>query len=165
MNKKAVATVGIIGGLALIGFSIYYYIKRQTDLIKNFTYVITGINFTTFNLSLIKGDITIAFTNTSDIEVLVNEFYVDFFFNDEYVGYLEDKTPFVIKNRETTPVTTEFTLNPQIILGNITNIAVFTTQFKDAAFKVSGKARVKSGFISVTVPVEFRTTLRELGYV
>lgn len=165
MSRKIVATAGIIGGLALIGYSIYYYIKKQTELIQNFTYRIVGIDFTNLDLNLVKGNLTVAFTNTSDIEVYVSQFYVDFYFNGEFVGYLEDYTPFIIKARQTTPVTSEFTLNPQLVLGNITNIVLFSSTMKDASFKVIGQAKVKSGFISVTVPIEFETTLRELGYV
>ena len=162
MNKKTVATIGIIGGLAVMGYSIYYYFKRQTDLIKNFTYKVIGINFSTFNIGLVKGDLTVAFTNTSNIEVLITEFYVDFYFNEQYVGYLEDKTPFVIKSMQTTPVTTQFTLNPQLILGDLVNIIAFSSQYEDAKMEIVGKAKVKSGFISATINIDFSSTIKEL---
>jgi LEA14-like dessication related protein len=120
------------------------------------------LSVTTFNAQIVKGVIKINFTNNSDIEVAVNEFLLDFYFNGEYIGYLQDTTPFIIPIRNSTPISFEFTLNPQLILSNISDILLFSVKAKDATFSVRGKAKVKSGFISTTMPIEFDTTIKEI---
>jgi hypothetical protein len=63
---------------------------------------------------------------------------------------------------QTTPVTTQFTLNPQLILGDLVNIIAFSSQYEDAKMEIVGKAKVKSGFISATINIDFSSTIKEL---
>ena len=159
-TKKIITTTSIIGGIGIIAYSIYYFVKTQADLLQNFTYRIMGINVTTMNAQLIKGTMTVNFSNNSDVEVAVKEFYLDFFLNGEYVGYMQDFSGFLVKGRQTTPITFEFTLNPQLVLGNISDILLFSVRASDVAFSVRGKASAKSGFIKATIPISFDTTAK-----
>ena len=162
MNKKYLVGTAILGGVGLFAYSIYYYIRIQTELLKNFTYLIRKVKLTTFNSQIIKGIIQLDFTNNSDVEVAINEFYLDFFLNGDYIGYLQDTSPFVILKRSTTPISFEFTLNPQLILSNVVSIATFSLKARDAVFSLKGKAKLKSGFVKATLPVTYETTIKEI---
>ena len=162
MNKKNIIIASIVGGVGILAYSIYHYIKKQTDLIQQFDYRILGVRFSDFSLNLIKGTISILFTSKADIEVEVKAFYLDFYFNGNKVGYLEESSSFIIPAKGNSTIDLDFTLNPQLIVGNAVELIEYSTRTKDASIYISGFARLKSGFINVTLPIEYNTTLSEL---
>lgn len=162
MNKKNIIIASIIGGVGVLAYSIYHYIKKQTDLIQKFSYKIIGINIKDFDLSLIKGTISILFTSQADIEVEVKAFFLTLFFNGKEVGYIEEASSFIIPAKATNTIDLDFTLNPQLIIGNAVDLIEYSTRMKDADIYIKGIAKLKSGFINVALPIEYSTTLSEL---
>jgi LEA14-like dessication related protein len=162
MNKKNIIIASIIGGVGIFAYSIYRYIKIQADLLQKFSYKIIGINFDKFDANLIKGNISVLFTSESDVEVVVKSFYLDFYLNGNRVGYIEEGTEFIVPSRSSTTIPLSFTLNPQLVFTNVVDLIEYTMKTKDASIYISGYAKLKSGFISVTLPIEYNTTLTEL---
>jgi LEA14-like dessication related protein len=160
--KKYLLGTAIIGGIGLMAYSIYRYFTTQAELLKNFEYKILGVKLTRFSFSAINGTLKLLFTSTADLEIEVKEFILDFYLNGERVGYLQESSQFIIPARGTTPIDLDFTINPQLIIGNALDLITFTAQQRDATFKVSGFAKVKSGFINVTLPIEYETSVREM---
>ena len=167
MNKKVVVGSAILGGIAIIGFGIYKYFTKQVDLLKQFQWKIINFKINTLDLNLIKGTITFRFTSISDIEFIINKFYMDFFFNGKMIGYIEDS---VLENKANiipangySDITFDFTLNPQLVLTNITDIIAFATAKKDALIGLVGFVDVKSGFLSATVPINCTCTVKDLA--
>jgi hypothetical protein len=161
MNKKLIGGT-ILVGVGLFVYSLYSYAKRQASLLEQFTYKISGLKIDTINLQTIKGSISVLFSSLSDVEVIVEKFYLDFYFNGERLGYLEDETAFVIPARGTTNIPFMYTLNPQLIFGNVTDILAYTLRQKDAAISVRGYATLKSGFVKATLPLTYDTTIKEI---
>lgn len=162
MNRKALIGGTILAGVGLFVYSMYSYAKKQADLLKQFTYKISGFKIETLNLQTVKGTISVLFTSISDVEVVVEKFYLDFYFNGERVGYLEDATAFVIPAHGTTNIPFKFTLNPQLVFGNVADILAYTLRQKDAAISVRGFATLKSGFVKATPPITYDTTIKEI---
>jgi hypothetical protein len=48
------------------------------------------------------------------------------------------------------------------VFGNISDIISYTFNQKDAAISIRGYARLKSGFIKATLPIEYNTTIKEI---
>lgn len=162
MNKKLIIGGLIAGGVGLFAFSIYYYIKKQTELIKSFSYKITGLSLGTFTMEMINGKMNVLFTSISDVEVVVKEFYVDFYFNGEKVGYLQDVTEFIIPARGSAEIPFEFNISPVLILNDITDIVKYAIKEKDASLSVDGYATLKSGFLKATLPIKYDTTIKQI---
>ena len=162
MKKASVIGLVVVLGAGAFAYGLYEYVRRQKALLEQFTYKITNLKLDTFNLQLIKGQIFVLFSSISDIEVTVKEFYLDFYFNGEKVGYLEDVTEFIIPARGTTEIPFEFTLNPQFIFRNIGDIVSYTMSQKDASISVQGYATLKSGFVKATLPIKYDTTIKEI---
>jgi hypothetical protein len=160
--KKGLVISGILTGLGLFAYAFYRYAKQQTALLENYTYKILRIKFDVVNLQVIKGKVNILFSSSSDIEVIVSEFYMDFYFNNKKVGYLTDATQFVIPARGSAEIPLDFTLNPQVIFSSATDILAFTLKKQDAAVSVIGYATLKSGFITATLPITYDTTIKEI---
>jgi LEA14-like dessication related protein len=161
-NRKVLIGSVITLGVGIFGYAIYKYFKKQTELLKDFAWQIASFRFTSVDLNLLKGVMSINFTNKSDVEIKITEAYMDFYFDGVNIGYFQDVQEFVIPAHDTTNIPFEFTLNPQIVIGNFTNLILYTTRQKDAAITVKGFVKVKSGFIKGTFPITYDTTLKQL---
>jgi len=161
-NKKLLVGSVITLGIGMFGYALYKYIKKQTELLKDFAWEIASFRFTSLDLNLLKGVMSINFTNKADVEIKVTEAYLDFYFDGVNIGYFQDVQEFVIPAHNTTNLPFEFTLNPQIVIGNFTNLLLYSTRQKNADIMVKGYMKVRSGFIRGTFPVTYNTTLKEL---
>jgi hypothetical protein len=162
--QRTLVGVGILGGLGAFVYAFYAYANRQTKLLEDFTWKLIGIKFDSYDLQAVKGKIDILFTSQSDVEVQIQKFVMNFYFNGAEVGYIEDSTPFIIPARGTAPISFSFTLNPQLVFGNITNIINYALQKEDAAVSLRGFASIKSGFVSATLPITYDSTLKCILY-
>jgi hypothetical protein len=151
--KKTLIGVGILGGLGTFVYAFYAYANRQAKLLEDFTWKLMGVNFDSYSLQAVKGKVEILFTSKSDVEVQIQKFVMTFYFNGAEVGYIEDTTPFIIPARGTAPINFSFTLNPQLVFGNVTNIINYALQKEDASVSLRGFASIKSGFVSATLPI------------
>lgn len=162
MNKAKLIGVGIFVGVGGFLFSLYLYGKKQVDLLKKFQYKILNFKIDTANLNLVKGKINVLFTSISDVEVVVDTFLLDFYFNGQKVGYLEEQSSFIIPSNGSATIPLNFTLNPQLIFGNITDIIAYTLRKKDALIRVEGYAKIRSGIIKADLPIIYETTIKEI---
>lgn len=160
--RKYYIAAAILGGLGLFGYSIYRYVKTQAEVLKDFKWQIKSLRFTTFTFSSIRGAVKILFTSKSDIEFVIESFYVDFFFNEKKVGIVDSNEKFIVPANSSTEISFDFVLNPRDIITNIADIAIFSAQKGDAKIKMIGFAKVKSNFVKVTVPIEYESTVKEL---
>jgi hypothetical protein len=161
---KTLVGVGILGGLGAFVYAFYAYANKQKKLLEDFTWKLMGIKFDSYDLQAVKGKVEILFTSQSDVEVQIEKFVMTVFFNNVEVGYIEDTTPFIIPARGTAPISFSFTLNPQLVFGNITNIINFALQKEDAAVSFRGFASIKSGFVKAAVPIDYDSTIKCILY-
>lgn len=161
-TRKILITSSIIAGIGLFAYSFYYYFKKQIELAKKFEFKILSFNFENFDTQLIKGKLNVLFQSVSDLEIVVKEFAVDFYFNGVKVGYLEDVTEFIVPANSNSIIPLEFVLNPQLIIRDISDIVLYSTKKKDANIDIVGYATIKSGFINLTLPIEYSSTLKEM---
>lgn len=162
MKRSTVIGLAIFGGVAAFGFALYTYAKKQASLLQNYQYKIQDFTIDTFDLKKIKGKISVFFASESDIEVVVQQFYLDFYFNGKKVGYLEDTTEFVIPAKGSTVIPFNYTLNPQLVFTNVGDIVAYTFRQKDASISVQGYVKLKSGFVRATLPILYNTTVKEI---
>jgi hypothetical protein len=104
----------------------------------------------------------VLFGSQSDVEVVVQSFILDFYFNGKKVGYLEDTTEFVIPAKGYTTIPFKYTLNPQLIFSNAVDIVSYALRQKDASISVRGYAKLKSGFVKVALPISYDTTIKQI---
>jgi hypothetical protein len=162
MKKSTIVGLSILGGVSVFGYAIYAYAKKQAMLLENYVYKIVDFKMDTFDAQKIKGTISVWFGSKSDIEVVIDKFILDFYFNGKKVGYIEDTTSFVIPANGFTTIPFQYTLNPQLVFSNAVDIIAYALRQKDAAISVRGYAKVKSGFVSATLPISYDTTIKEI---
>ena len=160
--KKTGVIVAILGGVAMFGYAIYHYVKVQADLLKNFTYQIMDFGIQQIDEQIIKGNLSVLFKSDADIEIVVKSFIVNFYLNGVPVGYIEDTKEFVVPAHNQTIIPFSYTLDPQILFSHLIGIIDQSIQSGDEFFEVDGFAKIKSGFITVSLPVNYKTTLKEI---
>lgn len=159
--KKILLSTAVLGGVSLFAYSIYRYIKIQTQLLKDFSYKIIDFGVEQTTPQKVKGTLKVLFTSNSDIEITVQDFIVDFFVDGKKIGYIEDKGAFLVPARSSSEIGFAYTLNPQLVITNITDLISGVLQKNDVSFEIKGFATLKSGFIKVPLPIEYQTTLKE----
>jgi len=149
-----IRNIAIFGGLGIIGFGLYRYFKRQYDLLTDFEWKVISLNFDQVTPNLLKGKIVFRFTNKSDIEITISKFYMDLYLNNKYIGWIEDKSEFVIPAKGFSDIPIGFSVNPQLIISNVLDIISLSTKLKDAIFSFDGAATVRSGFVSTSIKLK-----------
>jgi LEA14-like dessication related protein len=100
--------------------------------------------------------------NASNVEATITEIFLDFTMNGVKVGSINESQEFVILPTKTSQVRYNFTFNPSLVFKNIVNIATLTLSLKDVKFVADGYIKVKSSFLSTTVPFTYENTLKNL---
>lgn len=160
MNK--VRPYLILGGIGVIGYALYRYYMRQINFLKDITYQVVGLNVRSITANQISLDITTRIFNASNVEAVVKEMYLDFFINGVRVGNVNEVKDIVILPSKTTDVTFNFAFNPRLIGKNIIDILSQSVSSKDLIFDVKGYIRVKSSFITTSIPFEYQNNLKSL---
>jgi hypothetical protein len=156
--KKALL---IFGGLSLLGFGLYRYFKRQFDLLSQFTWKVSALKISKVTLDNLSLVVTFLFTSNADIEAKVEKVYLELFLQGQSVGFINEEKAFIIPAHGSSQIPINISISPRLILQDIVNISLGVAKDKDVNFSAIGKAYIKSGFISTTLPIEYKTSLKE----
>ena len=114
-NQKSIF---ILGGLAIIGYSLFRYYRKQVDFLKDITYQIVGVGIRKLSLSEVTLDITSKIYNASNVEATVKEIYLDVMMNGIKVGSINEIKDILILPSQTSVVSFSFSFNPRLIGSN-----------------------------------------------
>jgi hypothetical protein len=151
----------VIGGLSLLGFTLYTYFKYQFNLLLNYEWKISSLKIKKFSINEINIDLGILFTSKADIETEVKKIYLDLFLEGKNVGYVTEQKPFIVPARGSHNIILDISVNPKKIIFNISDIVLNVGKRKDVMFKIDGYADIKSGIFKATLPIKYETTLKE----
>ena len=159
----------ILGGIVIVGGAgAYYYYKQQIKALQRLDFKIIGYKIISISENSATIQLTVRVTNPSVFEVQVQDFYVDVYLNNEKISNLVPVNPFIVPSKN---ISGQPSYNDANIIVNFSPRQVFldalglATDFlnkKDLPIRVVGSARLKSSFITLTVPVEYDTTVKEL---
>jgi LEA14-like dessication related protein len=152
----------ILGGTLLIVYGVYKYIKVQSNLLKDFDYRIKDFFIDTLNFNDISGTLIVEFHNKSNVQLLLTNFVVDFYINGAYVGFVEDANEFSLRPNSKTDLELQYYLDPNSIYENTDDIFNLVFSNYNATIQAKGYAKIKSGFIRATLPIDYSTTIREI---
>ena len=152
----------IVSGLGVIGYALFRYYKKQIDFVKDIQYTISGLKIVNIAKEDVTLEIFLKVYNASNVEAKVTEIFLDVIMNGTKVGTINESTEFTIKPTQTTEVSYKFSFNPSLVIKNIVNILTLTVALKDVVIVADGYMKVKSGFLSTTVPFTYQNTLKNL---
>jgi LEA14-like dessication related protein len=152
----------IFGGIGVIGFALYRYYMRQINFLKDITYQVTGIKIRSITTSQVSLDITTRIYNASNVEATVKEMYLDLYINDARVGNITEVKDILILPTKTTDITFNFAFNPRLVGKNLIDIITRSVNAKDVIFDIKGYIRVKSSFVTASIPFEYQNNFKSL---
>jgi LEA14-like dessication related protein len=152
----------IISGLGVIGYALFRYYKKQIDFVKDIQYTISGLKIVNIAKEDVTLDIFLKVYNSSNVEAKVTEIFLDVIMNGTKVGSINESSEFTIMPTKTTEVSYKFSFNPSLVIKNIVNILTLTVALKDVVIVADGYMKVKSGFLSTTIPFTYQNTLKNL---
>lgn len=158
---KTIRALLIAAGIGGIGYGLYRFYDAQVKFLKNIQYNIEFIKVLQLSAELVSLEITLRVYNYSNIEATVKELYLDFFVNDVLVGNIQEAKDMLILPGKYTDVSFTFNFNPQKAFKNILNIISIATSLKDVKFVATGFVKIKSSFITKTLPYSYETTFKE----
>lgn len=150
----------IAGGVAIIAVALYRYYQRQINFLKDITYQITGVRIRSISSSIVSLDITAKIYNASNVEATVKEMYLDVFINNTKVGNVNEVKDILILPQKSTEITFNFSFNPRVIGANVKDLISFSLAAKDVVISLNGYVKVRSSFITATVPFEYQNNLK-----
>jgi hypothetical protein len=161
--KKVLVGVLSIGGIGLVAYGLYSYFMKQATLLKQFKWKLLSFNLDEITLQLIKGDVVIRFSSISDLEFLITEFILKVYINGQEAGYVNDITQSIIPANGYSDIPIAFTVDPQYLITDASDILAYTLKQKDAIITLNGYVSVKSGFVSATIPIKCDCSIQKLS--
>jgi LEA14-like dessication related protein len=152
----------IISGLGIIGYALFRYYKRQIDFVKDIQYKISGLKIVNISKEDVTLELFLKVYNSSNVEAKVTEIFLDVMMNGVKVGAINESEEFTIKPTQTSDLSYKFSFNPSLVVKNVVNILTLTVALKDVVIQADGYMKVKSGFLSTTIPFTYQNTLKNL---
>lgn len=159
---KFIKPILIFSGIGIIGYALYRYYLKQIDFLKDITYQVIGLKILSASVNQISMDITTRIFNASNVEATVTEMYLDFLINGVKVGSVNETKNILILPTKTTDITFNFKFNPRILGQNALNLVSLSLGAKDVLFEAKGFVKVRSSFISTTIPFEYSNNLKSI---
>ena len=161
--KKVIIGLLSIGGIGLAAYGLYSYFVKQTALLRDFKWKLISFNFDTFTTEMVKGNVIIRFSSTSELEFQITQFILKVYINGQESGYVNDINPALIPANGYSDIPISFTINPQYLFSDISDILAYTLKTKDAIITLNGYVSVKSGFVKATIPVKCDCSVQKIS--
>ena len=160
MQTKYKVLIGM-AGVGAFGFYLYRFYKRQVDLLMDFETAFAGIEIKKASVDLVTLEILMRFRNKANIEATVDHVYGEVFLQEASVGFFNEVAPFVIPAKGESDIPVSVTFSPRRVIKNFTDFLLGVAKTKDMPVRVKGYATVRSGFVRISVPYEYTTTIKE----
>lgn len=152
----------IVGGLALLtitGATLYW----QYTKIMNYVIKLLNVKFKSVTLKKVDFDLSLSFTNNSDLTLNVISQDYTVYVNDVDVLRVKNTTTAQLTKKSTSPIDVNIQFSPEQIAAKLKGGAInFLTSPEKVNIKVDVKLKVKLLFITVSVPYVYQTTLKEI---
>jgi LEA14-like dessication related protein len=159
---KGLKTIAVLGGLGIIGYALYRYYKIQAKFLEDITYKVLGVRVAKISASAITLDITARIYNASNVEAVVKEMYLDLLVNEVKVGNVNEIKDIPILPQKSSDISFSITFNPQLIKKNVVDLITFTIAAKDMKYDLRGYVKVKSGFLTTSLPFSYSNNLKSV---
>lgn len=159
---KNLRPILVFGGLAVIGIALFRYYKKQIDFLKDITYQVIGVSVVSITLDKVSLNIKARIFNASNVEATIKELYLDVLVNEVKVGNVNEIKDILILPSKSTDISFNFSFSPKLIGMNIIQLISASTMTKDIKLRLEGYIKMKSSFISASLPFEYENNLKSI---
>lgn len=151
----------ILATVILGGVGYYYY--KDIQLLENITYQLIGINLQNVSPTLTTVTLDLRLFSQSTINAQVQALFLDVYINNTKVGSVQQVAPFIIPAMGYADAELNVNISPELLLGDALNLLTSgIATGSNGAVMVVGYAKVKSSFLTITVPFNYTTTIAAL---
>lgn len=164
MTKKAIIITSVIAAGTGAGvFFVYKYYSNQVDGFKKMTYKLKSFQLGNYTAEQATVNMVLQIYNPTTFDAEVKDLYLDIKVNGQKLGYVQDNMPFTVLAKGYSPdINLNLTFSPKLLLGDIADLALAYLGSKDFTINLNGFIRVKSAFISLSVPFDYTTSLKQI---
>lgn len=148
--------------IALGGLTFAFYLYEQYNLVKKFSYKITGSSVKSASMSSVVITVGFSITNLSDFSAHLTNVDLKGYFNNILSGYITNDLDIIIPAKGTGQVQVDLTILPAQITPNLLNILTTITGGNNLNLNLTGTITVKTQFFPLKLPVSFSTSGKEL---
>ncbi len=141
---------------------LFFFYNHQVDLIKNLTYKLTGLRIIKLDEAETILSVGLQIASTSTLEAEITNLNLDFYINGVKLANITDESKIVLPAKGYSNVQLKIAISPKDLKQNFVNLASYFIQNKDAVVRFTGYGKVKTAFITTTLPFEYETTIKEL---
>lgn len=158
MSKGAIILTVALVVLGGVGF--YYF--KEIQLIQNITYQLIGFNVSNLSESVSTVTLDLRLFSQSTIDAEVEALFLDVYLDNVKLGSVQQVAPFLIPARGYSDAQLLVNFSPALLVGDALNLLTGTALSGDMAVQVLGYAKIKSSFLTLTIPFTYSTTAKEL---
>ena len=161
---KTVYKISIIGGLGLGLIAVMAYFSKQSKLLSDACYTITGAIIHEINFNKVSFTMMLNISNNSDIDVTITNQRYHIYVNKMLVAKIDKPERVKVRANGKTTVNIDIKFNPQDLLKTgMQNIASLIQDKEKIIIELKGYLSLKAGLISVKdYEVDERLSLAEL---
>ena len=154
-------TIIFLTGVSVLVLGVSFYIKTQIDLIKSISTTTKG--FKLLKIGIDNASILFKFVikNDSIAGIKVLETNLEIYFNGIKISDVNQKGLVEIKPKNENDFSVIATFNPKKIVSDIKSVFNLDN-FSDIIIEAKGSIRVKKFGLLFIIPVNYKTTFKEL---
>jgi LEA14-like dessication related protein len=160
---KAKTLILSLLGLTVAGSAVaaYLFYRKQITLLKDYGMKPMGVRVISWQANTATLEFTQRITNKSTISAVVTRFYSDVYLNGQYIGFMDNASNLIVPAKGSADIKVQITFAPKEALKNITSTLLILLQKGDVPYQMKGYAKIKSSFIGVNLPFEYKGNLKQ----
>lgn len=155
--QKKYIIAGLIGILTITGAALYLQYKKLMEYCISFK----GVKIVYLGIDNIIFDLYLNFLNKSAIKINIVSQEYKVYLNDKLVSTVDSDKPQVIEPKAKSVISVNVKFNPRQVLTAV-NVNELLLNREKIRLKVDTKIKVALGFIKISIPYVYETTLKEL---
>jgi LEA14-like dessication related protein len=165
MRGKGLMIVGLIAGLAGIGFGIYALYRRQIYMAMQYCYKLQKIIPKSFTKDNISMEIWMKILNRSTFALIIKSYSFDIFLNNNFISKIENDQDTIINPQSVNIIKVNLSIKPANILKGQLLLDLVTYYLIDQSrivIKVMGNLFAQTNFIKIKLPINYQSNFKEL---
>jgi len=157
MNRKTV----LLGVFALGLGALSFYGYKQYKAVKGVKFEVIGYQIKSINLQQTVLDLTLAFTNTTDLGFDVTSYSFDIRGNEKYVGSSDSKELITVDANKVNTLKAEVVIPNKIALQSASK-SIGESGLKNVLITIKGGVNVKKGILPFYIPINYSFKISDL---
>lgn len=146
-------TILFFSGFGILVFAVGRYFYLQKKLLDQNDFKFKTFRINKVNKNIIDLNIVLELINNSDINAVCEAFYLEVFLDTEKIGVIQREEEFVYPAKSSIEVDLSSVFQTGYIISNAVDIIFNLIDKKEIKLRIEGYAKIKSGFISATIPI------------